>query len=152
MTTAHLALPTAVLLGLMTFAGGCVNRIITVKSDPPGALVYMNEQEIGRTPVSREFLWYGNYDVVLRKEGYQTLKTQAGVMPPLWQVLPLDLITDLLPLTDEHVLAFDLKPAPPVDPQAVLARGEEMRGELERSEHTKRRVSAATQPSRRPAQ
>jgi hypothetical protein len=136
---------------LFLCAGGCVNRVITVKSDPPGALVYMNEQEIGRTPVSKEFLWYGNYDVVLRKEGYQTFKTQAGVMPPLWQIIPLDLITDMLPLTDEHVLEFNLKPAGMPDAQALLAQGEEMRAKLESSERTKERIVITTQPTTQPA-
>src|SRR4051812_21539996 len=58
-------------LGCSLFAfllSGCVHRVVTVQSDPPGALVYMNEEEIGRTPVSKEFLWYGNYDMVLRKD------------------------------------------------------------------------------------
>ena len=31
---------------------GCVQRTITVNSDPQGALVYLNDIEIGRTPVT----------------------------------------------------------------------------------------------------
>jgi hypothetical protein len=116
---------------------GCVHRIMTVKSEPDGALVYMNEQEIGRTPLSKEFLWYGNYDVVVRKEGYATLKTQTPVMPPLWQIIPIDLVTDLMPLTDEHVLVYHLQPSSPSDPAALMAHAEDMRAMLESSEHTK---------------
>jgi hypothetical protein len=131
---------TARLLSLTVFSllmPGCVHRIMTVKSEPDGALVYMNEQEIGRTPLSKEFLWYGNYDVVVRKEGYATLKTQTPVMPPLWQIIPIDLVTDLMPLTDEHVLVYHLQPAAPSDPAALMAHAEDMRGMLESSEHTK---------------
>jgi hypothetical protein len=110
---------------------------MNVKSEPDGALVYMNEQEVGRTPFTKEFLWYGNYDVVVRKEGYATLKTQTPVMPPLWQIIPIDLVTDLMPLTDEHKLVYHLQPAPPSDPAALMAHAEDMREMLESSEHTK---------------
>ena len=63
------------LILLMAALGGCVERTMTFQSNPPGALVYVNNQEIGRTPMRRDFTWYGNYDVVLRKDGYETLKT-----------------------------------------------------------------------------
>src|SRR5262249_46782603 len=40
-------------------ASGCgVHRSLTIKSDPAGALVYLNGLEVGRTPVTRDFLWY----------------------------------------------------------------------------------------------
>jgi hypothetical protein len=141
----------SLLAGVFLLLSGCVNRVMTVKTDPPGALVYMNDQEIGRTPLSKEFLWYGNYDVVVRKDGYQTIKTSAAVPAPWWQWIPLDLVTDLFPLRDEHVLKFALEPVGQVDPMAVLHRGEELRGELESSSRTKTRGAATTQSSTRPA-
>jgi hypothetical protein len=113
--------------------GGCVQRIVTVKSDPPGALVYMNGQEVGRTPVSQEFLWYGSYDMVLRLDGYETLKTDAAVPAPPWQYIPIDLLTDMLPLTDEHELNYTLTPAPPTDPADLLSNAQQTRGMLESS-------------------
>src|SRR4051812_35334353 len=55
------------------FAGaGCaggVDRTVVVKSEPPGALVYMNGQEVGRTPAEVPILWYGTYDLRLRQDG-----------------------------------------------------------------------------------
>ena len=63
---------------------GCVQREMNVQSNPPGAVVYLNDREMGRTPFTKQFLWYGNYDVVLRKEGYQTLKTNAEITAPFW--------------------------------------------------------------------
>ena len=36
-----------------------VRRRITIKTDPPGALVYIDDQEIGVTPVSTSFTYYG---------------------------------------------------------------------------------------------
>ncbi len=135
---------------LLLLLSGCLQRIVTVKSDPPGALVYLNGQEMGRTPVSREFLWYGNYDIELRMKGYQSLKTHANLGCPPWQYIPLDLFTDMLPLTDEHLLQFTLQPEQEADPLDVLARGEELSEMLESSGRTKTR-SPTTRPSTQPA-
>jgi hypothetical protein len=117
----------------LLLGSGCVQRIMTVKSDPPGALVFVNGQEIGRTPVSQEFLWYGNYGVILRLDGYETLKTDAAVPAPPWQYIPIDLLTDMLPLTDEHELNYTLTPAPPTDPADLLSNAQQTRGMLESS-------------------
>ncbi len=60
------------ILCFVLFGSGCVQRQLTVTTDPPGTLVHLNGQEFGRTPVTRDFTWYGTYDVELRKEGYET--------------------------------------------------------------------------------
>lgn len=128
---------------LAVVAGGCVRRELTIESDPPGALVFLNDQEVGRTPVTRSFTFYGTYDVVLRLEGYETLRTQKLVLAPWWQWVPLDLFAELLPLTDRQTARFVLKPeAPPgsESPQAMLDRAEELR-----------KLLPATQPATRPA-
>src|SRR5689334_927202 len=78
---------------------GCsrIERQIEVTSDPPGALVWANDQEIGRTPLARDFTWYGTYDVVVRKDGYQALHTETKVIAPWWQWPPIDLAVEVLP-------------------------------------------------------
>ena len=129
-------------------SGGCVQRIISVQSNPTGAVVYLNDQEVGRTPVQREFTWYGDYDVVLRKEGYETLKTHAPVPAPWWQFIPLDLFTEALPLTDTHSFRFDMHLLQPEDPLHVLDRGEQLQAMLESSPIKKPPAAhAATRPS-----
>jgi hypothetical protein len=55
-------------LGAATLLAGCVERTITINSEPQGALVYLNDEEVGRTPVSVPFLYYGTYDVRLEHE------------------------------------------------------------------------------------
>jgi hypothetical protein len=112
--------------------GGCIQRTLTVRSNPPGALVYLNDQEIGRTPVTRNFLWYGTYEVEVRKPGYDSVKTTAPVIAPWWQWVPIDLITEALPLTDHHELLFTLhRPtAREDDPELLIRRGEQMRQQL----------------------
>jgi hypothetical protein len=126
------------------FAGGCVERTITITSSPPGSLVYLNDQEIGRTPVTRDFTWYGNYQVTLRKEGYQTLKTTQMVAAPIYQIVPIDLFAEVLPfhLHDQQQFSFNLLPTVPTDPQGLLDRAEDMKSQLQPSERT------TTQPSK----
>ncbi len=114
---------------------GCVEQTLSVDSNPPGAIVYLNDQEVGRTPFETNFKWYGTYDVTLRKEGYTTLKTQAKVIAPAWNWIPLDLFAALWPTTfmDKHDLQFTLKPLSEteVDPARLVRRGERLRTELE---------------------
>ena len=130
--------------------GGCVERTLTVKSDPPEALLYMNGMEVGRTPVTRDFTWYGVYDVELRKDGYETVKAPGPVIAPLWQWVPFDLIAEILPfrLRDRQLLTFSMRPtsSAQVDPQQLLDRAESMAPELESSTHTR---SKTTRPAKR---
>lgn len=86
---------------------GCVERTARIETDPPGALVIVNDEEVGVSPVRFSFLWYGDYDIILRKPGYQTLKTHHRLNPPWYQWPPFDLVAEtLIPVTihDQHVL------------------------------------------------
>jgi len=118
---------------------GCVRRTMVIHSDPPNALVYMNGEEIGRTPIERDFTWYGTYEVQVRKDGYQTLKTTSKVIAPWWQWIPFDLFAELFPVTDRHHLNYTLAPATtlPADPEVMLSRATEMRADLQSSIHTR---------------
>ena len=62
--------------------------------------------------MTTDFLWYGDYDVVIRKEGYETLQTHWQIKPPWYQVLPLDFFAEVLwpgHLHDVHSRHFVLK-------------------------------------------
>ncbi|CAN5673676.1 hypothetical protein BH09PLA1_BH09PLA1_26650 [soil metagenome] len=127
---------------------GCVERRLTVTSEPEGALAYLNNQEIGRTPVTRDFTWYGNFDVQLREDGYEARKTNKWVVAPWWQWPPIDLIAELIPLRlrDERTISFTLKPAPsdPADVAPLLDRASEMRAKLVSSENSRRPTTLPT--------
>ena len=87
---------TALLLLVMTclLSVGCVQRTISITSDPPGALVYLNDDEVGRTPVTVPFTFYGVYDVRMEAEGYQPLWTQQKAKAPWWETPGIDLIAE----------------------------------------------------------
>jgi hypothetical protein len=114
-----------------------VQRTLTVNSNPGGALVYLNGTEIGRTPVSREFTWYGTYDVELRKEGYDTLKTRGKLIAPWWQWPPIDFFAELLPFRprDKHHLNYVMTATPALasDPGVMVQHAGELRAQLESS-------------------
>jgi len=137
----------ALVLGLLAMSlGGCVERKLTIESTPPGALVWLNDQEIGRTPLTRDFTWYGNYDVQLRKEGYETVKTNMMMKAPWWQWVPIDLVAELFPVTDRQHFTFSMLRATtqPVDPNAILQRASNMQGGLESGVNTKRPATPTT--------
>ena len=126
---------------------GCVERSMDVTSNPPGALVTANDQEVGRTPFTRQFIWYGTYEVQVRKEGYQTLKTGTPVIAPWWQWMPFDFIAEILPLRleDHHEISYTLKPFSDehFDPEAMARRAQGLRERLDEVQ------SPATQPSKK---
>ena len=135
----------ALILALGGLTGGCIERILTIQTDPPGALVELNAQEMGRTPVSRDFTWYGTYDVTLRLDNYRTLKTTAKVFAPIYEWIPLDLVTELLPLPfkDHHTIHYTLMTEPPAsEPNAgILERAEELKGRMETTHYPSTRKS-----------
>lgn len=112
----HMKAGTIGLLGIvLTVAsvGGCVRRTLTIQSDPAAALVYLNDEEVGRTPVTVDFTWYGDYDVLVRKEGFQTLRTHHKIDPPWYQIPPMDFVAEvLIPVTyhDRQSMDFVLEP------------------------------------------
>jgi len=87
---------------------GCVERRITFTSVPPGALVIVSDKEIGRTPVTMPFTWYGDYDIIYRMDGYQTVKTHASIYPPWFEVPPIDLFSEIAPWTYVDERFFDV--------------------------------------------
>jgi len=111
-------------------AAGCVRRTMTITSEPPNALVVLNDQEIGRTEVTADFLWYGDYDVVLRKEGYATLHTNWKIKAPWYQVPPLDFFFEVLwpgQLHNHQTQHFVLEPEQLPTPEEVAGRAVELR-------------------------
>ncbi len=85
------------LIVVSAFLCGCVERTISITSDPPGALVWLNDREVGRTPIEVEFLHYGKYDVRLRLNGYESMLTFGDANPPWWDGLGADFFAEIMP-------------------------------------------------------
>jgi len=109
--------------------GGCVEREMTITSEPGGALVFVSDREVGRTPVTLPFTWYGDYDVIVRLPGHQTLKTHAAINPPWYEVPPLDLFSHVAPWTyrDERFLHYRLEKLQRLSDEQLIEKADEMR-------------------------
>ncbi|MHC5110592.1 MAG: PEGA domain-containing protein [Planctomycetota bacterium] len=124
-----------VCLSAIVVAGGlagCVRRTLTITTTPSNALVFLNDQEIGKSEVSTDFLWYGDYDVVIRKEGYTTLKTNWLIEEPWYQVVPIDFFFEVLwPVTihDVHTKHFALTEAATPTSDELIERANAVRDE-----------------------
>lgn len=75
------ALRSPVLLALpaLLLAACSTQRTLTITSDPPGATVWVDGVERGKTPVSLPFVYYGDAEVRLEKEGYESVATVLEV-------------------------------------------------------------------------
>ncbi len=124
--------PIIVGLLLVAVAGsGCVTRRMTVRSNVPGAQVYVDNYEIGRTPASTDFTYYGRRNIRLVKDGFETLTVEQPVQPPWYQWPGLDFVFENvwpLEIRDERQFAFELKPQYVVPTESLLGRAEELRG------------------------
>ncbi len=111
---------------------GCIQRTISVNCEPQGALVYLNDTEVGRTPLTVPFTFYGVYDVRIEKDGYQTLTTHQKAKAPWWETPGIDLLAELIPGPHRVDLQwqFALSPAEPVNEPELLNRAKELRSNL----------------------
>jgi hypothetical protein len=120
------------LLGLLLCVcqGGCVERRLTIRSNPPGALVYVDDYEVGITPVSTSFIYYGTRKIRLVKDGYETLTVMQSIPPPWYEYVPLDFVSEnFVPgqIRDQRFLDFQLKPQMLVPTDQLLSRAEQLR-------------------------
>jgi len=84
--------------------GGCVDRLIQIRSDPPGADVYLDGDRVGVTQPGKAleipYAFYGTRELILTKKGYRSNRRYLGLAAPWWQVFPFDFLTDVvLPFT-----------------------------------------------------
>jgi len=123
----HAALVCGALLASGT---ACVRRTLTIQTEPAGALVFLNDEEIGRSPATTDFTWYGDYDVIVRQEGYETLKTHVMVREPWYQWIPLDFFFEVLwpgQIVDARTHSFTLTPATLPERPELIDRAQAMR-------------------------
>jgi hypothetical protein len=111
-------------------SSGCVQRRMTIRSNPPGAQVYVDNQEIGRTPVSTDYIYYGARNIRLVKDGYETLTVKQPLWAPWyeWPVLAF-FAENVWPfeIRDERTFNYQMQPAMVVPSQTLLSRAEELR-------------------------
>ena len=115
-------------LAVLIAFNGCVRRTITITTEPQGTLVWLNDREVGRTPVDVDFKHYGTYDVRLEHPGYEPMMTSGRANPPWWDTVGLDLIAELTPADIESHIKWHyvMKPLDD-DYEALVERARELR-------------------------
>lgn len=111
---------------------GCMHRRMTIRSDPPGARVIVDGKDIGLTPVSMDFLYYGTRQIQLVKDGYETLTVMQPTPMPWYQVPPLDFFSDnFLPVkvTNRHEYHYVMQRQQYVPRKELLDRAKSLRSE-----------------------
>jgi hypothetical protein len=111
-------------------ASGCVERRMTVRSNPPGALLYVDDYEVGVTPVTTSFIYYGTRKIRLVKDGFETLTVMQPIPTPWYEYVPLDFVSEnIVPgqISDRRCLDFQLKPQVVVPTEQLLSRAEDLR-------------------------
>ena len=111
---------------------GCVERTISINSEPAGALVYLNDVEIGRTPTTVPFTFYGTYSVRLEKEGYTTLNTSSEAKAPWWDNVGPDLFAEMGDNKVELVWEYELAPVREHSEAEILDRAKQLRSKAVR--------------------
>ncbi len=124
----------ATLIGLAIALGqtGCVKRRYTIRTDPPGATVIVNNEEIGRTPVSKSFTFYGDREIVLILSGYKTQRLYQPIAQPWFDNYLTEVFTEnVLPFTlrDEREFTYKMQPDIPPPYNDVLNRAENLRAQ-----------------------
>jgi len=116
------------ILASLTLLGGCVERVMHITSEPEGALVFLNDDEVGKTPVDVPFTYYGTYDVRLEKEGYQPLWIMQKAEAPWWEFPGPDLAAEAIPenKVDLH-WHFKMEARGNDDEGSVIERARQMR-------------------------
>ena len=121
----------AFLLAAAVVIGGCVEREMTITTEPQGALVIISDLEVGRTPVTVPFTWYGDYEIIIRKNGYETIDTHQQVYPPIYEISPLDLLSAIAPWTyhDRRYFHYEMNKLELPEAEELIERAERMRKE-----------------------
>jgi len=118
---------------------GCVERLLSIRSEPSGAEVFIDGERRGSTPHVERYSFYGGREVTLVKKGYRSHRKLVELNAPWWQIFPFDLLTDVVipfTITDRVELDIVLEKEPP----AAEALGE-----------TLKRAEEAREKSRLPA-
>ncbi|MFH1716562.1 MAG: PEGA domain-containing protein [Planctomycetota bacterium] len=125
---------TTVCLLAALFLSGCVERKLTINTEPKGALVTLNDEEIGESPVTVNFNWYGDYCVRISKEGFETLNTHRELKAPWYDHFPWDFFAQIVNpnrVVDWYEWSFELEPKRQISPQELIRNAQELKAQMQ---------------------
>ncbi|MCC5823940.1 MAG: PEGA domain-containing protein [Phycisphaerales bacterium] len=124
----------ALLIVALLLLPACAERRIRVTSEPPGARVWLNDEDIGRTPTEARFTFYGHYDLRLELEGHEPYHARHTARAPLHEYPGPDLVAAAIPANIRHLVEWhiELSPTPEstLEPETVRLELIDRAGEL----------------------
>jgi len=120
-------------LSVSLLLSGCVERKLTINTKPQGALVILNDEEIGTSPVTVSFEWYGDYWVRISKEGYESLNTHRPLKGPWYDKFPFDFFVQIIiseRIVDSYEWTFPLKPKKQISREELIQAAEKLEKQL----------------------
>lgn len=109
---------------------GCVRRRLMIRTNPPGAMVYVDNQPIGITPCATSFVYYGTREIRLVKPGFETLTVNQPIPAPWYEWPGIDFFSEnVVPneIQDFRTVSYNLTPQVIVPTDQLIARGEQLR-------------------------
>ena len=121
-------------LTAIAILAGCVERKLTINTQPQGALVELNDEEIGTSPVTVNFNWYGDYCVRISKQDYETLNTHRLLKGPWYDKFPFDFFAQIVNpnrIVNSYEWTFELSPKRQISPEELIKNAQEMKKQLQ---------------------
>lgn len=122
-----------VALALIVLCSGCVSRRITVRTEPEGAFVTVDNKPIGYSPVSFAYTYYGDRELQIEKDGYKTVNVLQQVRSPWYLKPPFSFVTENFwptEIRDQRVFDFQLEPKTRVNESFLLQRANTLRNNV----------------------
>ena len=104
------------LIAAVAVSSGCIRRKMVITSEPPGAMVTLNDTYRGRTPIDIPFTICWKYQIDLEREGFAPMERLEHLRARPWLLEPLELFCELMPfrVTDTRRLHYVLEPEDPL--------------------------------------
>ena len=114
---------------------GCVQRRLQIRSLPEGALVSVDRQPVGNTPLSVPFTYYGTREIQLEKDGFKTIRVEQNIKPPWYDRFPISFFSNHFAgreIRDERLFDFQMQPKDPVNEAILIDRANDLRTDIQR--------------------
>ncbi|MEO1528319.1 MAG: PEGA domain-containing protein [Planctomycetota bacterium] len=122
----------AAMVLLSFLSTGCVRRRMTVRTNPPGAVVSIDNQVIGTSPAATPFVYYGTREIRVEADGYRTETVRRRINPPWYQWPGIDFVAETLwpaEIRDERIIDIELVPQALPARQEVINRADGIRNQ-----------------------
>jgi len=132
--SAHRRTAIVLFLAAVGMACGCVERRYTVRTDPPNAEVIVNGESLGLAPASHNFYYYGDREITLIMDGYETKTLIQPINAPWWDNYLTEFFSEnLVPwvIRDEREFTYKLEPTRTPTQEEVQTRADELRSEAQ---------------------